>query len=283
MEKPKQCYIRQEWFEAISYMPKDLRCDFYEGLLSFVYYGSRGDTLPPEVRGIFNLAKISLEKDIEKYNNKVITNRQNGSIGGRPRRGLTQNNPTEPNGTQQNHNIHIQNVYNKLSTFLPFPEPVERERIVFVELFRRGSLDAISEARKLCNYYDARGWVDKGGNQIVDVAALAKVWKMQDESSYFANVRKKWTDFYTTLPTETPVTMLTEFTRLERKNQAGVITMVIYCTGEDPMKICEGKYITQLTSFVNSQQCKRLEWVILDKRQASILAVAPPDPGAEVL
>lgn len=246
MERPKKCYIRAEWFEAVSYMSKEDRCDFYESLLSFVYYGKRGDTLPSHIRGMFELCRQSLEKDVQAYEQKSIINRQNGSNGGRPQRDITQKNPDEPKKPKDPIHIHIHNIQEKEVLQTSLSTIVEREKKILIELFARGAIMPIEETQKMVNYYDARGWVDKGGNQIVDESALAKVWKCQDTSTYFANVRQKWAVLLRILPADMPHELCTDFIRMEQRKSDG--SAIIYHKNNNLPKIIENNYLPQLKS-----------------------------------
>lgn len=251
MERPNKCYIRQEWFEAVSWMSKEERCTFYEALMSFVYYGEPRDTPPPSVRGVYEMAKPTLQNDILKYGATCVKNRQNGSNGGRKPRGLTQKNPTEPTETQTPPNIHIQLQETKNYTNSLFPkEEMEREKVVFIELFSRGAAHPIEETHRLMDYYAARGWVDKGGNPIVDLAAIARVWRMEDFSPYFANVRKKWSEFLRGLPPDMPHGLASDFVRMEIPTNNPKNYAYIYHRGGELPQLIENTYLHQLRAAI---------------------------------
>lgn len=251
MEKPSRCYIRQEWFEAVSFLPPEDRCAFYEALMSFVYYGTQRDTLPPSVRGMLEICKPTLLKDIQSYSQKVVANRQNGSAGGRPRGDITQNNPTQPTKTEKVYNIHIQK---QLQNTISYPEIDEeqRQRLILIELFMLGVANPLQEAQKMCDYYGARGWVDKGGNPIVDVCKQARVWKVDNKSSYFANVRKKWGIFCKSIGSDLDNVLITDFSRMAREKEDGKTMAVIYCTSKNFVATLEEKHLNALKMAVKS-------------------------------
>lgn len=268
MERPNKCYIRQEWYEAVSFMSKEDRCDFYESLMTFVYYGSQRDTLPPMIKGVFEMAKPYLLKDISSYSQIAVRNRQNGSNGGRPQGGITQKNPEKPKETQKPIYIqtHIQTQKN-ISTLGDFGE---KEKIILIEFFLRGNAFPLKETRNLCDYYDARGWVDKGGNPIVDAAAIARVWKCQELcNTYFANIRQKWGQFCKTLPADMPAIIVTDFVRLEIKSQdEQPKTAHIYCKSREFIETIENAYITQLKLAVTAWGAKKVEYHIQPEKVA---------------
>lgn len=264
MERPQKCYIRQEWFEAVSFMTPEDRCLFYETLMSFVYYGSQRDTLPPHVRGVFEMARPTLQKDINLYDQKVQINRQNGSNGGRPQGGQTQKNPEKPKETQKTH-IYNNNIQLQLGDVSPNSAIVnvaEREKEVLVELFARGVVAPLDETHRLCDYYDARGWVDKGGNPIVSIPALARVWKAKDESPYLRNVRQKWADFLRILPGDMPKILCTDFVRYATKEdpKKGSIA-TIFCRSKEFVDTIEENYIPQLKIACKGWKVANLKYI----------------------
>lgn len=261
MERPNRCFIRQEWFEAVSYMSPEQRCAFYEGLMSFVYYGSQKDTQDPAVKAVLEMCKPQLLKDIGAFEQKVIVNRQNGSSGGRPREGITQKNPNKPNLTQKTHYIQL-HIQDEKDSNKSFSTAVGREKKILVELFARGVNLPLEETKRLCDYYDARGWVDKGGNPIVDVAALARVWKVQDASVYWANVRQKWAVFCRSLPDDMPASVITQFTRLEIRELEGQKRAIIYAKSRDLADTIEANYIPYLRAAVQLWKAKSVEYKI---------------------
>lgn len=231
MERPNRCFIRQEWFEAVSFLPPEDRCAFYETLLSFVYYGKPRDPMSPAVRGMFEMCKQTLQKDCQSYTQKVLANRQNGSAGGRPRADITQENPPKPTQTQAGTTYTITKlIQNNLCT--SGISERKRDVLILIELFACGCSLPTHEAAKMIDYYNARGWVDKGGNPIVDVCALARVWKPENKSTYFANVRKKWATFLRSIGDNMPDILVSDFSRMERKTIDNKSAAVIYCTSE---------------------------------------------------
>lgn len=255
MERPTRCYIRQEWYEAASYLPIDERCLFYECLLSYAYYGKVKDTVPPQIRGMFEMCRTSIDNDCARYTSKVVANRQNGSAGGRPQRGITQKNPTEPNETQKGIQLHI---HNTITDYLSTIGEKERDFLILLELFGRGCAAPIEERNKLVDYYTARGWVDKGGNKIKDPGALARVWKCDNTSVYYKNIRKKWVEFCKTVAHQGEDIIITDFVRMEQKEQQ----LYIFCKSEKLPKKLEEGYLQPLQAMVRVWKAKTITYKI---------------------
>lgn len=264
MERPTKCYVRREWFEAVSYLSPDLRCEFYEALMSFIYWGSEGDTLSPEIRGIFNLAKISLQNDISQYDRKVIVNRQNGSKNGISQRDITQKDPSRPKATQKKQYTYTYTEKEPLQVSFSLTK-LQREKQILIEMFASGVGEVMAETTKMCDYYDARGWVDKGGNPIVDAAALARVWKKDYTSVYLANTRKKWADFLRSLPDDMPYILVTDFDNMRITEQEGVKIVQLYVYSQEFIDLCENKYFKQLFAQVKMWGAAGVEYCLKQK------------------
>jgi len=198
---------------------------------------------------------------MQKYTQKVLTNRQNGRSGGRPRGGITQNNPTKPNQTQTNPNIHLHNKNIIISPQTPL-NGAEREKIVLIELFASGVANVLEEGKKMCDYYDARGWVDKGGNAIVDVGALARVWKPVEKSVYYANVRKKWAEFCRSCRDIFDPVMITDFLRMDRKTIDNKPMAVIYCKTQAFREYIETNCLNTLRVAIKAWQVQGIIYTI---------------------
>lgn len=265
MERPKRCYIRYEWFEAISYLPAADRCQFYEQCIQYAEGGIISANLTPAVRAAFMMVKPILDVDVRSYGVKVVANRQNGSSGGRPRIDVTQKNPNKPKQTQTAQHIHrhIQDEKEVLQTSFSLENWGKVEREIFLELWKRGCYNAGAETERLIAYYEARGWVDKGGNHIVKYGALAKVWKVDPASlsPYYERVRKRWCRFIESIDGEWERCLCDDFQRLQIKGDL----LTIFCRSGDFSRLIEDKYLQQLRMFVKVNKIKDVEYVARDQ------------------
>lgn len=245
-------------------MTADQRCQFYESVLAYVYSGSQPGTTDPAVKAAFNMAKGTLDQDLQCYNNTVVKNRQNGSNGGRPRQGITEKNPNEPTQTQKTLSIQLHKQQIKNNVF-SLQGGLEREKAVLFELFKRGAALPLEEARKLIDYYDARGWVDKGGNPIVNAGAVARVWKFENGSEYFCRIRKRWAAFLESLEGRWEIVQVTHFGRLEiQKTGENEKTAILYYKNDENgslfVESLEKNHIKELTTAVRMWGASGLEY-----------------------
>jgi len=272
MERPKRAFIRLEWYNAIvEYMTPVQRCEFYEACLTFCYFGERPSFKDAVVKAAYSMVERELQFDCKSYERVVARNRANANSNRAYSEEPTQTEPKNPKEPQKEHNIQYTVTSNKKSSkedFLSF-DPGERDivfRRVFLELWRRGCFNSEEESNRLIDYYDARGWVDKGGNKIVAVAPLCRVWKLDPNacSSYYARVRKSFYEFFCDLPRDVlagvDITLLRQFSRLQRVKEGPNMILAVYVTGTDFVNLMEEQLIKPFTMWVKSQGYKGVEY-----------------------
>lgn len=135
------------------------------------------------VKPIWNFVKLQLDKMKEKYFEKtVLTNRNNGKLGGRPKKEVTQDNPNNPiglNKTQitpkgKGNNNDKDNKKDKV--FIP-------PNLEDVILFFTENNYSKKIADKAFHYYNDADWKDKDGNQVNN-------WKQKMRGNWFKDEYK---------------------------------------------------------------------------------------------
>lgn len=213
LNQPKRCYIREEWYNAISCNSADDRLEIYEAILQYTYFGQVPKKLSQINKGMFSLIRSAIDFDRAQYDAKCATNRQNGSKGGRPRLDAsradteavretekpkkTDQNPSEPKKPNAPLLQYKTNTTTKqnipLSVFNGDGELLDAEKDkVFLNFWSHGVVNPELELERMCDYYTARGWVDKGGNPITSPASLANVWKAEDTAKAVVPLRKEF-------------------------------------------------------------------------------------------
>ncbi|WP_148038832.1 DUF6291 domain-containing protein [Proteiniphilum sp. X52] len=90
----------EDWKNAISGLPDDVRLDIYESIIEYAISGNiRG--LKPLAKVAFNFIKTDIDRDTERYMSIVERNKENGKKGGRPK---GTNNPKNPLGYLETQN-----------------------------------------------------------------------------------------------------------------------------------------------------------------------------------
>lgn len=93
--------FREDWFEFLG----DLNEKQQEHVIHCVWCYAFGQELPKlsQIERIaFNCIKGTVDRDMEKYEERRKKNQENGRKGGRPRSSKTQNNPEKPFGFENN-------------------------------------------------------------------------------------------------------------------------------------------------------------------------------------
>lgn len=205
METKICAMFRQSWYEAAKSNLFDAdRLKFYEACFNYEFYGDEPQELPPSVKFVFDIIKGEIESDRRKALNRAETARQNGKNGGRPsitKDNETQQNPSEPNGLQNNptgnsglaYTIYNNNNNNKTQHFFSlYGGDGDKEKklkfLIFRYFYSIGVDDALKESERYCAYYEARNW-QINGQPIKNPTELAKVWKPENLSQAKAKQR----------------------------------------------------------------------------------------------
>jgi hypothetical protein len=76
---------------------------FMKGIIEYDKTGKIPAFKNPVLTGLFAVLKVDLDKNREKWEEKVVRNKENGKKGGRPRKDNPEN-PQKPNGLSETHN-----------------------------------------------------------------------------------------------------------------------------------------------------------------------------------
>ena len=154
-------------------------------LLALYRYAMTGEkpVLTGNERFLFNIFKGEIDRDIAVYNVKVT----NGNQGGRPPKGKTENNLTEPNETkeepkitetpkkQETRNIKEISLTGDKEKRTRFSPPTLEE--VSAYCMERGNR---IDPQHFVDYYEARGWELKPGQKVKDWKACVRTWEQRD-------------------------------------------------------------------------------------------------------
>lgn len=210
MEDIKICaLIRQTWYEAARKNLRDAeRLALYEACFNYQFYDK--EPTPENVPGaaviaLFDIIRPILDEDKQKARNIIERNRLNGKRGGRPPKDYSkQQNATEsekPKETQKNPAVNLgqqYTIYNNttqqnttyFSVYGDEKTKTQTKNLIVFLFFSYGAPNAIKEASKFWNYYEARGWKLPNGQEIQNLVALAKTWRIEGEDLQLRNSRK---------------------------------------------------------------------------------------------
>lgn len=284
MERPKRAYIRQEWYSAvINILDERQRCAFYESIISYCYFGVVNIN-DPLVRASFEMIKGYLQADVASYEKVVLRNRSNASKKESVTKKKTQTHPVGPSGTQRTpNNIYIKEDKSKLKNLSLSSSAdalAERKRyfLIYKEFFIRGVIKPSIETGKMIDYYSARGWVDKGGNKIIDYSALARIWRVAESSTdvYVSECNKSILPILEHLDNSlldmVDISLFDHFCRLKTQNTNGMISLVVFVTSSELVNLFENQLFEVLKEFCDKNGVNSITYQIqsLEEREFDI-------------
>lgn len=187
--------FRQSWYEAAkTFLPEKERLMFYEVCLDYAFTGKEPthESVTPAVGALWMSCKPIIDADRQKAINVINRNRTNGRAGGRPSLQSNSNaqeetNPKNPVGNLGSFGSAYTNTYThketNTNTFVCVPNARDtntQKFLVCLIFFRACATNAVAEASKFWNYYEARGWEVPGGGKVRDIVALARAWRISD-------------------------------------------------------------------------------------------------------
>lgn len=247
MDDIKLCAMfRQSWFEAAkTFLPEKERLMFYEVCLEYAFTGKEPtrESVTPAVGALWMSCKPLIDSDRQKAINVTLRNRANGQRGGRPAsEGNSSNqdvtNPENPVGYLGNFGKAYTNTYTHTNTKTHIPVCVPNARdththkfLVCLVFFKACATNAVSEAGKFWNYYEARGWEVPGGGKVRDIIALAKAWRISDTIQTARRERELFSAFLEHVAEtveEPPFYLIQDFDSLTTNRQEKTVTLRFY-------------------------------------------------------
>ena len=157
--RPSKFVFYIEWLRTMddAMLSKAERSRLIDAIVTYADTGIV-PTLPRLLTAIFSPIKGTLDRDMDKYNEIVERNRENGKKGGRPK---TQQNPTKPNGFPENPE-KPNNINNNKHIDITYPyaaEPTEEEKEELYEIFFwRNLAEPKAELERFVDYNAQRKW-----------------------------------------------------------------------------------------------------------------------------
>lgn len=203
MSNNKPFLFHTEWIDALEDYPSDIRLGVYDAI---TWYAKRG-TLPemnPLVKMAFSYIKRDMDEDKQRYEQVCNINRNNGKMGGRPRKpsgfmetektdGFLEN-PSQPkkpyydydsdNDYDNDNDKKEKEIKEKKKTFNP--PTVDEVREYCIE--RNNNIDPV----KFCDFYQMKGWM-VGKNKMKDWKAAIRTWENKDKQEQPA--KTVWVDY----------------------------------------------------------------------------------------
>lgn len=210
----KAAYFREEWLDKATQLlpdPAD-RALFYEMLMQRAFGRDIVQCNNPIVVAMYTMAESAIAADITKYDAKCERNRANALS----KSSRTQSHPVAASGSENTQSQPSTNTSTSTSTSTSTntnttsisQDEQSREReiySIYYTLFNRGALNVQEEFNLFWNYYEALGWRNNKGAQIVSKVSAASMWRMQGDTCINMAERQSWARAFKTCAITSPL------------------------------------------------------------------------------
>lgn len=217
--------FREEWLDkARQLLPNAAdRAIFYECLMCKAFERDIPEISNPIIAAMFCMAESAITQDLEKYAAKCERNRENAlkrvvASGNQSQRVVASGSDSQQSQPNTTTSINTStNTNTSTSTTSISQDEHEREReiySIYYTLFNRGALNVQEEFNLFWNYYEALGWRNNKGAQIVSKVSAASMWRMQGETCINLAERQSWARAFKTCNVTSPL-IFTSFQSLK--------------------------------------------------------------------
>lgn len=210
----KAAYFREEWLDKATQLlpnPAD-RALFYEMLMQRAFGRQVVQCNNPVVVAMYTMAESAIAADIAKYDAKCERNRANALS----KASRTQSHPVAASGsdgtqsqpsTSTSTSTSTNTSTNTNTTSISQDEQSREREIysIYYTLFNRGALNVQEEFNLFWNYYEALGWRNNKGAQIVSKVSAASMWRMQGDTCLNIAERQSWARAFKTCAISSPL------------------------------------------------------------------------------
>lgn len=193
IKRPCAALINREWFEsAAKALQRDDLCDVLFSAVTYVLYGDMPEGLNTAAEIVFTMVRPALDSDIARYRERCARNAENakrgsqrvGASGSDSQRVGANTTPTITPTTTTTQSLSPVEVDTK---------KIEREKwLIYGYFWSTGSKAVLQEYNAFWNYYEALGWKNNKGAQIVSKSACARQWRRQFETGDVPNGAGAW-------------------------------------------------------------------------------------------
>lgn len=201
-KRPNAALINREWYESAKSVlsARDLSCVLVAAV-EYVLYGDTAINLQDSARVVFAMIKPALDSDIAKYLERCARNAANAkSQWQRVAASGTQSQPVAANTTTTSTTTSTTTPISLRETD-PEKEIEVEKWLIFGQFWKTGSKAIKEELRAFWSYYEALGWKNNKGAQIVSKVAAARMWRPQYETGAAPDGAAAWFEAVKKCPT----------------------------------------------------------------------------------
>ena len=199
-ETPSGFVSYEENEEQISMLSDEEAGQLYKALYAYSFRGEEVD-LPPLAKLMFSIMKQKIDRDRQKYCEKLERNRENGAKGGRPKKTAvveeTQENPpvSDNNPKKATTNYKLQTTITSNDVSVAHTTKARPSCVEDVEEYRHGLGYTNFNAQAFFDFYEANGWVQGKNKPIKDWKAAVRNWQRTDKQFKPKDNTDSWMEF----------------------------------------------------------------------------------------
>ena len=208
--------FREEWLDkARQLLPNAAdRALFYECLMCKAFEREMPSINNPIVSAMFVMAESAISQDLEKYAARCERNRENAlkrlaASGTQSQRVVASGNQSQQSQPNISTSISTStSTSTSTNTISISQDEKSQEReiySIYYTLFNRGALNVQEEFNLFWNYYEALGWRNNKGAQIVSKVSAASMWRMQGDTCANLAERQSWARAFKTCAISSPL------------------------------------------------------------------------------
>jgi hypothetical protein len=267
----KAAYFREEWLDKATQLLPNLadRAIFYEMLMQRAFGRQIAQCSNPVVVAMFTMAESAIAADIEKYEAKCERNRANALAKSNRTQSLpvaasgcdcTQSQPSTSTSTSTTTTTSTNTSTNTTSISQDDQSQEKEIYLIYYTLFNRGALNVQEEFNLFWNYYEALGWKNNKGAQIVSKVSAASMWRMQGEVCANLAERQSWARAFKNCAITSPL-IFTSFNTLKVEVTDDARRLIVYTslTSEQINKL-EDTCERNLRALMREYNCTELTY-----------------------
>ena len=181
----KGAVVYRAWVSSAKDLIPDpaTRCSLYEALFELYYTGEPVRLSDPVANAVYTMCKPFIVEDVAKYERRCERNRENAAKRASAPSG-SQSLPVAPSGSNSNSKSISNSTSNSTSNSnisVSEATKTERQRFdIYAIMFWHDAANVSEEVQRFMDNYEARGWKNSQGVQIVNPLPAARQWDIKN-------------------------------------------------------------------------------------------------------
>lgn len=257
----KGAVIYRAWVTSAKELIADpaVRCSLYEALYELYYTGEPVRLSDPVANAVYTMCKPFITEDVAKYERRCERNRENAAKRASAPSG-SQSLPVAHSGSNSNSNS-ISNSKSNSNISVSELTKTERQRFdIYAIMFWHDAANVSEEVQRFLDNYEARGWRNAQGVQIVNPLPAARQWDIKNRRRP-EPLRTAYAEAFKS----SPMTDVRIWTALQFIRVQGEALLLCYRADEAFITDLERRCSKQLQALLKSTSTTSVQWMFQSK------------------